>query len=322
MKLAIIGAGALGGYVGSLLYEAGVDATLYDVRKDHVKEIAEQGLTISPAGGQSKNYRPPATSDLADLGSPDALIIATKAYHTREAIEGARSLVNDDTLVCSFQNGYGNLAVIEEVVGRPERIVAMTTSHNFLVESSTHIVYFMGAGGVDLGPAAGGKNERLEELAALMKHLKVPVKVHEDGGEVVWNKILWNAVLNCTAAVTGMDVISMANTPEIGPVFNGLAREYFELSKAMKINVWLPPNFIDLLMTAAKAAAMVQTVSPPKPSMLQDIEAGRPTEVDYINGAIVQMGEKYGVETPVNRTMYSLVKTIENRRGRNGPAKQ
>jgi len=313
MKIGIVGAGALGGFAGAMLFDAGVDVMLYDLRADYVDLVRERGLDINPAGGKLKNYRPPITSNLNEVGERDVVIIATKATQTRAAVEGAKPLIKDDTLVGSFQNGYGNLKVIEEAVGRPERIVAITTAHNFAVIEQTKIAYFMGVGGVDLGPMAGPKTARLEELGALLKNLKVPVKVHDDGHEVVWNKILWNAVLNCTSAVTGLDVITMANIEHIKPVFEGLAREWFELSQAMGMKVWHQPNFVDMIMMGAKMAAKVQTYSPPKPSMLQDIEAGRPTEVDYINGAIVRLGEQHGVPTPVNKTMLYLVKTIESK---------
>jgi len=164
MKIIIVGAGALGGYVGALLSDADVDVTLYDIREDYVGQVEKEGLTISPAGGQSKNYRPKITSDLEAMAPADVVILATKAYDTRAAIEGAKPLVADHTLVGSFQNGYGNLGVIEEVVGKPERIIAITTAHNFLVESPTHIVYFMGVGGVDLGPMKGEVTDRIKEL--------------------------------------------------------------------------------------------------------------------------------------------------------------
>lgn len=314
MKIIIVGAGALGGYVGCLLSEAGVDVTLYDIREDYVKLVKEEGLTISPAGGESKNYRPQITSDMGGLSQADVVVLATKAYHTRAAIEGAKSLVGDDTLVCSFQNGVGNLAVIEEVVGKPERIIAVTTAHNFLMESPTHINYFMGVGGVDLGPMKGEVTDGIKNLGEVFKHLKVPVVVHDDAHEVVWNKILWNAVLNCTAAVTGMNVIEMATNEGIEPVFKDLAAEYFAVCGAMGINMWNPPEFIDRLLMGAKMAAKMPTFKPPKPSMLQDVEAGRPTEIDFINGAVVAMGEKHGVPTPVNKTLMQLVKTIENRK--------
>jgi 2-dehydropantoate 2-reductase len=311
MKIAIVGAGALGGFVGALLSDAGTDVILYDIREDYVKAVSDNGLEVSPAGGKAKVYNPPITSNLDELSGFDVVLICTKAMHTKAAIEGVKSVIKDDTLVGSFQNGYGNLFVIEEAIGKPERIAALTTAHNFNVIGQTRIAYFMGAGGVDLGMMAGGKTDQLEELGALMKNLKVPVKVHDDGHEVVWNKILWNAVLNCTAAVTRMDVITMANIEHIKPVFQGLVEEYFAVMKAMGVNVWSQPNFADMIMMGAKMAAKVQTTSPPRPSMLQDIEAGRPTEVDYINGALVEMGDKHGVPTPVNRTMMYLVKTIE-----------
>ncbi len=314
MKLLIVGAGALGGFVGAFLTEAGADVTLYDVREDYVRQVKEKGLTISQAGGKSGEYKVNITANLADAGKPDVVILGTKAYHTKAAVEGARSVIGDDTMVASFQNGYGNLKVIEEAVGKPERIVAVTTAHNFLVEAPTHIVYFPGADGVDLGPMAGGKTPRLEELAAALKALKLPVKIYDTADEVVWNKILWNAVLNCTAAVTGMNVIDMANTESIGPVFKGLANEYFALSDAMGVKIKHQRNFIDMIMMGAKMAAKVKTFSPPKPSMLQDIEAGRVTEIDYINGAIIKLGQEHGVPTPVNETMYGLVKTIEAKR--------
>ncbi len=313
MKIVIVGAGALGGYIGSVLSAEDVDVTLYDIREDYVKQVQQEGLTITPAGGKSTTYTPAITSDLSSISNVDAVIIGTKAYHTKAAIEGAKALVTDDNLVCSFQNGYGNLDIIKDVVGKPERIIAMTTAHNFLVESPTHIVYFMGLGGVDLGPMEGPVTDKINDLGDVMKKLKVPVKVHEDGLEVIWNKILWNAVLNCSAAVTGLDVMGMASKPDIEPILKGLASEYFEVCKAMGINIWNPPDFIDKLLMMVKAAASVQTFAPPKPSMLQDIEAGRVTEVDYINGALVTMGEKYGVPTPVNKTMLHLVKVIESK---------
>jgi 2-dehydropantoate 2-reductase len=311
MKIIIVGAGALGGFVGCMLTEGGVDVTLFDVRAGYVAKVQAEGLTIAPAAGQPKQYQPKIVSDLAGLGPADAVIIATKAFHTRAAAESAKAVITDSTLVCSFQNGYGNLAVLKEVVGKPERIVAMTTAHNFAVAGDTKIAYFMGVGGVDLGYMKGAKDARLEELGVLMKNLKAPVKVHDDGHEVVWNKLLWNVALNCTAAVTGMDVITMANIEHILPVFKGLADEYFALSKALGIAVWNPPDFVDKIMMGAKMMAKIKTFSPPKPSMLQDMEAGRPTEVDFINGAIVRLGEERGVPTPVNRVMMQLVKTME-----------
>ena len=313
MKIAFIGAGALGSYVGSVLAEAGVDLTLYDVRKDHVEMIRKEGLTISPAGGESKHYKAPITDDLSGMGKMDAVIVATKSYHTKAAIEGAVSLVGDDTLVCSFQNGAGNLDVLNEVVGIPERIVAMTTAHSFMMVSPTHLQYFLGAGGVELGPMQGEVSPKIQELAEIMKNLKVPVMVHDRGSDVVWNKILWNAVLNCTAAVTGMDVPAMCETPEIHPVFNAIGDEYFGVSEKMDVKVTHPRNFVELLIFAGRAAGKIKGVKPVKPSMLQDLEAGRLTEVEFINGAIVRQGEKHGVPTPVNKTMVHIVKTIEKK---------
>jgi 2-dehydropantoate 2-reductase len=146
-----------------------------------------------------------------------------------------------------------------------------------------------------------------------MKKLKVPVSIGESASDIVWHKILWNAVLNSSAAVTGMDVPAMANSESILPLFNAIADEYFAVSEKMGIKMKHPRNFVELLVFAAKAAGRIKSVSPPKPSMLQDIEAGRPTEIEFINGAIVAEGEKLGVPTPVNKTMVALVKTIEGK---------
>lgn len=313
MKIAVIGAGALGSYVGAVLSDAGEDVVLYDVRRDYVDLVSKEGLTITPAGGNSKQYHPKITADLSGLGVMDAVIISTKSYHTKSAIEGCKPLVGDDTLVCSFQNGVGNLEVLKEVVGKPSRILAVITAHSFMMVGPNHLQYFLGAGGVEIGPMEGGVTPKVEEFATVMKKLKVPVMVHERGFDVVWNKVLWNAVLNCTAAVTGMDVPAMANTPSIHPLFHAIADEYFAVSEKMDVKIWNQRNFVDLLIVAAKAAGMRKTVSPPKPSMLQDIEAGRPTEVEFINGAIVAEGEKHGVPTPVNKAMVALVKTIESK---------
>ncbi len=319
MKTIIVGAGALGGFVGALMADAGHDVTLYDIREDYVKLVQAEGLTISPAEAESKTYNPPIISSLDGIGPVDVVILGTKAYHTKVAIEGAKSLVGDDTLVCSFQNGYGNPEVIEEVIGKPERILAVTTAHNFLVESPTHIIYYRGMGGVDLGPMAGPVTDKMQELGEAFKSLNVPVKVHEQGQEVIWNKILWNAILNPTAAVTGMNVIQLVNTESVQPILKALCAEYFAVSEKMGVKMWLPPNFVDILVMGAKAAQKIQTAAPPKPSMLQDIEAGRATEIDYINAAIVAKGKEHGVPTPVNETLVGLVKALESKQA---PAQQ
>lgn len=315
MKIAVIGAGALGSYVGAVLSDAGEEVVLYDVRKDYVELLGKEGLTITPAGGTSKQYHPKITADLSGLGVMDAVIISTKSYHTKSAIEGAKSLVGDETLVCSFQNGVGNLEVLKNAVDNPSRILAVITAHSFMMVGPNHLQYFLGAGGIEIGPMEGGITPKVEDFAGVMKKLKVPVTLHERGSDVVWNKVLWNAVLNCTAAVTGMDVPAMANTPPIHPLFHAIADEYFAVSEKMDVKIWNQRNFVDLLIMAAKAAAMKKVISPPKPSMLQDIEAGRPTEVEFINGAIVAEGEKHGVPTPVNKAMVALVKTIETKTG-------
>lgn len=313
MKIVIVGAGALGNYVGALLHAEGIDVTLYHYREDYVKQVQSEGLTIEQAGGKSAEYHPVITSDLSTVSDVDAVIICTKATQTKAAVEAAQSLIKEDTLIGSFQNGYGNLDIINDLVGNPGRILAITTAHNFAVKSPTHIVYFMGVGGVDIGPMDGPVTDKINELGQVMKKLKVPVKIHESGNEVVWNKILWNAVLNCTAAVTGLSVIEMGTKPDIEPILKGLGAEYFEVCKAMGISLWNPPDFIDKLLMMVRAAAGVKSLQSPRPSMLQDIEAGRITEVDYINGALVAMGEKYGVPTPCNKLMTHLVKVIESK---------
>lgn len=315
MKIAIIGAGALGSYFGSLLTEKGEEVILVDIRKEHIKLVNEKGIIIVGPDNKETQYRPKLTesSNIPDLGEQDCVMIAVKCQATEPAIKSALPLIGKDTLVASFQNGIGNLDVICEAVDDPSRILAGTIAHNFMFIGDNKMRYFPGAGGIDLGPVEGEITDKIKEFAEILKKTKVSVTTRARALDVIWNKLVWNAVLNSPAAITRMNVGEMGVCNDLHPVLKDIAAEYFAVAKALGVDLWNRENFVDMLLPAIAASAKFMKGAKPKPSMLQDIELKRKTEIEYINGAIVKEGERLGIPTPVNKSIVALVRGVETK---------
>ncbi|MDP9263277.1 MAG: ketopantoate reductase family protein [Acidobacteriota bacterium] len=301
MKICVIGCGAVGSLFAAHLARAGeAEVFAYDLARDHVKAINRSGLRLS--GEADFTAKLTATTDPKQLPRCDYGIVATKSIHTKSAIEQTAHIFDDRSAVCSVQNGVGN----EELIARRVKFVIRgTTFPAGHIVAPGHVGYDI-KGDTWIGPFEPTKTpmQMVEELAGLFTRSGMNTAVLPDARGAQWTKLIFNAGTNPVGALTGLDHGAATFFAPTGELFEALIDEGLAVAKALGIELHNDPKA--LVLKAANAPGKH------KASMLQDVLAHRQTEVDFMNGAIVEWGEKLGVPTPLNRAVWALVKGLED----------
>jgi 2-dehydropantoate 2-reductase len=300
MKICVIGCGAVGGIFAAHLGRLpAVEVYACDVAADHVHAINAAGLRLSGAEEFTAKIR--ATTDPRQIPRCDYGIVATKSIHTEAAIAAAAPLFDEASAVCSVQNGAGN----EEIIARFVRYVIRGTTFpaGHLVEPG-HVGYDI-QGDTWIGPFEPSRTPMnlVRELAATFTRSGMNTIALEDARGAQWTKLIFNAATNPVGALTGLDHGSATRFGPTRELFDALIDEGCAVAEALGIN--LDQNPRALVEKGASAPGRH------KASMLQDALAHRPTEVDFMNGAIVEWGAKAGVPTPLNRALWVLMKGLE-----------
>jgi 2-dehydropantoate 2-reductase len=301
MRICVIGCGAVGSLFAAHLARAGeAEVWAYDVWKEHTDAIRTQGLRLSGAADFTAKLN--ATSDPHELPNCDYGIVATKAIHTRHAIAQTAHIFDGTSAVCSVQNGVGNEEIIAEHVKRVIRGTTFPAGHPI---APGHIGYDI-QGDTWIGPFEPTHTpmERVEELAALMTRSGMNTVALKDARGAQWTKLIFNASTNPVGALTLLHHGAATRFAPTGKLFEDLIAEGEAV--AGKIGIELHGDPRKLVQKGASAPGKHRA------SMLQDVLAKRQTEVDFMNGAIVQWGEKVGVPTPLNRALWALIKGLEH----------
>lgn len=301
MKIAIIGAGAMGSLFGGKLVSAGHEVWLYDIWQDHVDKINRDGLVIASAVGET-TVRPQATTDSGKIGSAELVIVFVKATATRAAAKTALTLMGADSIVLTVQNGYGNAEKLAEVVGR-ERVLAGVTSHGATMLGPGHIKH-AGSGETHIGQLNAGISDRTRRIAALMTDAGIVTTADGDVASLIWGKLLINVGINALTAITGLKNGQLNDYEETRELMRLVVDEAEHVVRAAGIKLPYSDSF-------AKIADIAQATAENKSSMLQDISNNRLTEIDVINGAVVNEGKRLGIATPFNQVLTLLVHTLE-----------
>ncbi len=298
MKIVVLGAGALGSLLGAFLSRAH-DVTLV-ARRDHAEAVNRAGLAVE--GRTTSIARVAAVTDVASAPIPDLVLVTVKSYDTAAAATDAARLLGPSTLVLTLQNGLGNVEALAARVPAPRLLAGATTIGATLLEPGR--VRHAGTGYLRLGSPSGNREAAARACAALSVAGLSPEVVDEVEGEI-WAKVVVNAAINPATAITGLSNGALLEIPALKDLLARAAEEAIEVARAE--GVALPPD--DLVVRALRVAELT---APNKSSMLQDVERGRRTEVDAISGEVVRRGVAVGVDTPVNRTLWALVKGIES----------
>jgi 2-dehydropantoate 2-reductase len=272
----------------------------YDVWKEHTDAIRKNGLRLS--GAAEFTVRLNATSDANELPRCDYGIVATKAIHTQTAIAQTAHVFDENSAVCSVQNGVGNEEIIAEQVKYVIRGTTFPAGHPI---APGHIGYDI-KGDTWIGPFEPTHTpmDKVEELAGLITRSGMNTVALKDARGAQWTKLIFNASTNPTGALTLLHHGAASRFEPTAQLFNDLIAEGEAVAK--KLGIELHGDARQLVHKGANAPGKHRA------SMLQDVLAKRQTEVDFMNGAIVQWGEKMGVATPLNKAMWELIKGLEH----------
>ena len=301
MIVTVVGCGAVGSLFAAHLAQLDdVEVWAFDVWPEHVAAINERGLRLTGAGDVVGRLR--ATSDPAEVPPSDFGIVATKSMHTGGAVASvARAFA--DGAVASVQNGVGNEEAIAEHV--PRVIRGTTFPAGKILEPG--LVQWDVKGETTIGPfepRPAGMDE-VERLADACSRAGMPTSAVADARGPQWRKLIFNAATNPVGALTGLTHGRVCEDPELRAFVSGLVDEGKSVAAAQSIELDEDPE------TLIDYAARPEVAYDHKASMLQDVEARRQTEIDFLNGGIVRFGGEYGVPTPLNAAVTALIKGLE-----------
>jgi 2-dehydropantoate 2-reductase len=301
MRICIVGCGAVGSlFAANLSRLDDVEVWAYDASRPHVDAINAGGLRLSGAGDVVG--RPRATADPQELPPCDFGIVATKAMHTEAAIRATAHAFRDGS-VATVQNGLGNE---ETLAAHVERVIRGTTFPAGKIVAPGHVQWDV-KGDTTLGPyePRPAPFEAIERLADACTRGGLPTHAVRDARGPQWRKVIFNASTNPIGALTGLTHGRVCERPDVRALVSGLVDEGKAVAAAQGIVLDADPE--ELIDRAARPDVAYDH----KASMLQDVEAHRATEIDYLNGGIVRYGLEHGVPTPLNEAIWALVKGVE-----------
>lgn len=302
MRIAIVGTGATGSVYAGLLGDAGHEVWAIDRWEAHVSAIRERGLRVSGASGD-RVVRLGAASDPREVGSVDLVVIATKAGEVEAAARAALPLLGPDTVVLPIQNGLGSRERVAAIVGSERVIAAVVGGFGASIVSPGH-VHHHGMELVRMGEPSGPVSSRVEAVADAWRAAGFTVRTYDDIDQLVWEKLICNVAFSATCAVSGLTIGEVMDDASAWSVSRACAREADAVARARGVAL----GFDDPVVWVRDFGRAIPGA---RPSMLLDVLAGRPSEVDVINGAIPPLAASLGLDAPVNSTLTALVHALE-----------
>jgi len=302
MKTVVVGAGAMGTFITARLYMAGNEVWLLEVNDKRVKKIKENGICLEENEDSHVLKFPTITSNPEEIGAADAIIIMVKAFDTEDAVKLILPIISEKTVILTLQNGMGNVELISKYITK-ERVIAGTTSHGALLIDDGHVRH-TGFGDTIIGSLSADLENNTNKLKELFDNSGIKTTISNEVTSLLWGKLLINMSINPLTAIMRIKNGRIVELPHLIEIIKQLLVE--SLKVATRIGVNIPyDNPIE------KITEVSRNTSQNNSSMLQDILAGRRTEINQINGAIVTYGKQCGVETPVNKMLTELVMSIE-----------
>jgi 2-dehydropantoate 2-reductase len=303
MKIVVLGAGSLGCAIGGMLALAGEEVTLINRNRVQVDAINTQGLLLKSAQGV-RNVKVRAAVDCTGLSPVDLVIVLVKSFDTAHAIANAQPLLDDHTVVLSLQNGLGHEDILSAAVGR-QRVMAGKTYVGGQITAPGEVVVGTVGKQTIIGELDALGSARATRIADIFNRAGLQTTVSENIMSTMWDKLLVNVATGALSGITRLPYGGLYSVPELEQCAIAAVTEAMAVAKAHGV----PISFADAKEPWTKAGAGL----PPefKASMLQSLEKGSITEIDFINGAVVRWGDKAGVPTPVNRVLVAAIKGLE-----------
>jgi 2-dehydropantoate 2-reductase len=304
MKIAIIGTGAMGSVYAALLADQGKhDVIAVDSWAEHVAAINAKGLRVEGASGD-RTVKVKAVSDTSGIKDCDLVIIATKYDGVTAAAQTALKLGKADAPILTIQNGLGSAEKVAEVTGSKRIIIGVVGGFGASMKGPGH-AHHNGMEFLRLGEMDGGMSTRLQTVKETWESGGFKVLTFDDIHKMIWEKLICNTAFSGPCAMTGRTVGEMMASPSGWSISAGCAAEAYHVARArgIKLDFDDPVRYVQAFGSKIPGA---------RPSMLLDHMAGKPAEIDNINGAITREGAAVGIATPINSVVVALLKARES----------
>ena len=297
-NILVVGAGSVGGFFGAHLAKNNPNVSFL-LRPKTLAAVKQNGLTIRSASG-TFTVHPPAASDPRELPKPDLIILSVKAYDLDEVMAQLAPVLTDQTVILTLQNGVDTE---DRLIARLKRdCVVGGVAFIYSKIAAPGVIDHYKKGAVAIGELMGHKSPRLLAIAEIFKQAGIPCQLTDDVRKSKWEKMCWNCVFNPLTVIVDDKVAKTLEHPEMLRVIHQIVEEVAAVAASVKVP--LSPDM------AEKVVRWTQEIRDIHTSMYDDWKAGRPTEIDYLNGYIVRLGRELGVPTPVNEALTAMIKTI------------
>nr|BFD42549.1 2-dehydropantoate 2-reductase [Pseudomonas sp. FFPRI_1] len=304
MNISILGAGAMGSLFGGLLAESGQQVTLLDINDAHLEAIRSHGLRLATDSGGRQIQGLHACRPEQARGQPDLLLVLTKTQHTEQALRSIAAHIGRHTLVLTLQNGLGNAEALCRHVAPEQVMIGMTTWPGDMVGPGH--VHSHGLGVVRVLALDGTERPDALEVAAVLDAAGLRCTLDPNMWTTIWEKVAFNAALNSLCAATGCTVGQLDARAEGPALVQAIVLEVLAVAQAQGIAVDTQRCLDTVFYAIAHHRAH-------KPSMLQDVLAGRATEIGSINGEVLARAREAGIAVPHTETLLGLLRLIEAR---------
>lgn len=303
MKIAIVGTGAMGSVYAALMADAGNEVWAIDTWREHVDAINAGGLKVEGASGNRVVTSVRATTDPAEPGPCDLVVIATKADGVGAAASAAAPLLGDDTLVLTIQNGLGAGERIAKYMASDNVLLGVAQGFGASMKGPGH-AHHNGMALIRIGEMNGGRMDRAEKIAGVWQASGFNVKAYEDINQLVWEKFICNVTFSGPCTVFHRTIGEVMADPQSWLIAKGCGVEAYEAGRAKGVNITFddPVDYITQFGTRMPDA---------RPSMLLDHMDRRRSEIDAINGMVPVVAEEVGTQAPYNEVVSAIVRSRE-----------
>lgn len=299
LKLAVLGAGGIGGFMGGALARSGQDVSVI-ARGSHLQAIRDRGLTVESVSLGKFQSRVKATDRPSDVGAVDLVLFCVKSYDTEKALESIGPLIGEDTTVLSFQNGVDNEDKIARAVGKIHVLAGAISVESFIAEPGL-IKETWGPVMMAMGELSGEITPRAKKIHSALINTGLKCELSTRIQEILWEKFLFICPIGGVCSVTRASIGDVMDFEQTRNLLITAMKEVEAVARAKGIN--LADDIVP--RTLAQAGRVNKST---KPSMLRDLERGKRLEVDALSGAVSRLGRQFSVPTPVNDFIYASLK--------------
>ncbi len=302
MKIVVVGPGAMGCLIAAFLSKSKEEIWLLDKNKERAAKINGSGITLESSSGSWK-AQVKTTANPGEIGRAELIIICVKSFNTKQAVEGIKPLLGENTKILTLQNGMGNIEIISEIATEDRIIAGVTNEGSTLIDTGK--IRHAGHGETIIGTINGKTPVEMRAIREIFNKIGFETKISRDIKSLIWSKLIINVGINALSALTRLPNGKLMECEGTRRILRDAVIEATRVAKRKRVKL----IFDDPL---AKVEAVCEGTSENLSSMLQDVLKKKRTEVDFINGVIVRLGQELGINVPTNKFLLDLIKTIES----------